>query len=361
MRTRDSLEKLEEAREVYVKNKAPHTMAKFGVAFETPALNKPARTTDVDAEWKCTHHINREMGIDITIKIPEAASYRDVKEALHFAKNSIGDLVDKRVAEHHCEHLKKLTAFSEFKKALTVHRNDRMVDVRKVGLSLGEAEFMWQETESKKADEKIFTSYKTIADKAIAEAKKKTRDIAAGTLKTQKLVEAICLKKPQEFIDDKVTELFDARMKELGIKGKGKGKGKGFKVDHDGLVALSSSANFSMMSKEAKAVAVAKHVSVEEQPTNWKSPAVSAGDTRGRGRGRGRTSPRGRGRGNGRGKSSEHGDKGNPKGKDKGKGKTKDKDSGKCKGSESKGKGKGKKGAKDGKGKEKWSGKNQWR
>ena len=37
MRTRDPLEKLEEAREVYVKNKAPHTMAKFGVAFDVAA------------------------------------------------------------------------------------------------------------------------------------------------------------------------------------------------------------------------------------------------------------------------------------------------------------------------------------
>ena len=122
MRTRDSLEKIDEAREIYRQNKAPHSMAKFGVAFETPALNKPARTVDAEAEWMIKHQINSETSIDITIEIPESASYRDVKEALRFAKNSVGNLVDKRVAELHCEYLQKLTSFEEFKKALTVHK-----------------------------------------------------------------------------------------------------------------------------------------------------------------------------------------------------------------------------------------------
>ena len=63
-------------------------------------------------------------------------------------------------------------------------------------------------------------------------------------------------------------------MKELGIKGKSKdkGTGKGFSIDHDALVALSSSANLSTMSKEDKAKTVEKHISVSDEKQTTGNP-----------------------------------------------------------------------------------------
>lgn len=78
VRTRASLEKLDEAHEVYMENEAPHSMATFGVVFETPAFNLPATTSDGDEVWKRTHVINNELSIGIAFNISAQASYRDV-------------------------------------------------------------------------------------------------------------------------------------------------------------------------------------------------------------------------------------------------------------------------------------------
>ena len=111
MRTRTSLETLDESQETYTKHQVPHNMAKFGVAFETPALNLPARTSDAGEVWKFYLIIDNESHIEVSYKIPEKPSYRDMKEAIHYSRQAMGNLVDKRIAEHHTEHLQTVTSF----------------------------------------------------------------------------------------------------------------------------------------------------------------------------------------------------------------------------------------------------------
>ena len=129
--------------------------------------------------------IDRGNTIGVAFKILEQATYRDVKQCIHFGTHVVNNYVDKNVAEHHNDHLKKLTAFSDFKTTLRRHRHGRMGDVRDVGLDLCDAEIMWSEIEANFADEKTFTTYMKIADAAIAETSKQIWHLSRRDEETQ--------------------------------------------------------------------------------------------------------------------------------------------------------------------------------